>query len=93
MSRTYWHVVDSQAQAWFSPLVETFSLLLNDFHAFLTEFEATFGETDRRRAALNKLYSLQQGSRSASSYASEFRQLTCNVEWDEQALRDLFHYE
>ena len=83
-------LLTGQAQAWFAPLVETSSPLLNDFHAFLTEFEATFGETDRRRAALNKLYSLQQGSRSAPSYTSEFCQLTFDVEWDEQALRDLF---
>ena len=59
-------LLTGQAQAWFAPLVETSSPLLNDFHAFLTEFEATFGETNRRRAALNKLYSLQQGSRSTS---------------------------
>jgi hypothetical protein len=34
-------------EAWFAPLVETASTLLEDFSAFLIEFEATFGETDR----------------------------------------------
>ena len=35
-------------QAWFAPLVETSSPLLDNFPAFLAELEATFGETDRR---------------------------------------------
>ena len=37
-----------------------------------------------------KLYSLQQGSRPASIYASEFRQIACDVSWDDQALCDHF---
>ena len=83
-------LLTGQAQAWFAPLVETSSPLLNDFQAFLTEFETTFGETDKRCVALNKLYALQQGQRAASIYASEFRQLACDVEWDGQALLDQF---
>ena len=47
------------AQAWFAPLIETSSPLLEDFTAFMEELEATFGETDRRQTALTKLYSLQ----------------------------------
>ena len=83
-------LLSGPAQAWFAPLVETASPLLEDFPAFLTEFEATFGETDRRRTSLTKLYALQQGSRAASIYASEFRQLACDVNWDDQALVDHF---
>ncbi len=78
------------AEAWFAPLVETASPLLEDFPAFLAEFEATFGETDRRRVALNRIYTLQQGNRAVSTYASEFRQLACDVGWGDQALRDQF---
>ena len=70
--------------------METSSPLLDNFPAFLAELEATFGETDRRRTALTKLYSLQQGSRPASVYASEFRQIACDVSWDDQALCDQF---
>ena len=64
-----------QAQAWFAPLVETSSPLLTEFQAFFTEFEETFGKTDKQWAALNKLYVLQQGERTTSIYAFEFRQL------------------
>ena len=35
-------------EAWFVPLVETTSPLLEDFPTFLTGFEATFGEIDRQ---------------------------------------------
>ena len=77
-------------EAWFPPLVEMASPLLEDFPCFLTEFEATFEETYRRRAALTKIYSLQQGNRAASTYASEFHQLACDVGRGDQALRDQF---
>jgi molybdopterin-guanine dinucleotide biosynthesis protein A len=66
-------------QAWFAPLVETSSPLLQNFPAFLAEFEATFEDTDQRRTAITKLYSLHQGMRRVSIYASEFRQLACDV--------------
>jgi hypothetical protein len=83
-------LLTGSAQSWFAPLVETSSPLLTNFPAFVAELEATFGDTDRRRTAFNRLYSLQQGLRAASAYASEFRQIACDVDWDEQALRDLF---
>ena len=65
-------LLSSPTQAWFAPLVETSSPLLEDFPAFLAELEATFGETDQRRTILTKLYALEQGSRATSIYASEF---------------------
>ena len=83
-------LLSGAAQAWFAPLVETSSPLLQNFPAFLAEFEATFGDTDRRRTAITKLYSLHQGMRPVSVYASEFRQLACDVQWDGQALCDHF---
>ena len=74
----------------FAPLVEISFPLLENFPAFLVELETTFGETNRRRTVLTKLYSFQQGSHPASVYASEFRQIACDVSWDEQALCDHF---
>ena len=76
-------LLSGPTQAWFAPLVE-------DFPAFLAELEATFGETDQQRIALNKIYALEQGLHAASVYASEFRQLACDVNWDDQALVDHF---
>jgi hypothetical protein len=38
------------------------------------------------------LHRLQQGTRSAIVYASEFRQLACDVNWVEAALIDQFRF-
>jgi hypothetical protein len=76
--------------AWFTPILETSSPLLQDFNAFMVEFEVVFGDSDKVRTSANKLHRLQQGTRSAIVYASEFRQLACDVNWGEAALIDQF---
>jgi hypothetical protein len=78
------------AAAWFAPILETSSLFLQDFNAFITEFEVVFGESDKARTSANKLRRFQQGTRSAIVYASEFRQLACDVNWGKAALIDQF---
>jgi hypothetical protein len=78
--------------AWFAPILETSSPLLQDFDAFMAEFEAVFGDSDKARTSANKLRQLQQGTRSAIVYASEFRQLACDVNWGEATLIDQFRY-
>jgi hypothetical protein len=59
--------------AWFAPILETLSPFLQDFNAFMAEFEAVFRDSDKARTSANKLRRLQQGTRSAIIYASEFR--------------------
>ena len=78
------------AQSWFALFVKTSSPFLENFPAFLEEFEATFGDTDHRRTSLTKLYLLYQGKRPLSVYAYEFRHLACDVQWGNQALCDHF---
>jgi hypothetical protein len=78
------------AEAWFTPILETSSPLLQDFNAFMAEFETVFGDSDKARTSANKLRRLQQGTRSAIVYALEFRQLACDVNWGEAALIDQF---
>ncbi len=51
-----------------------------------------FGDSDKVKTLANKLRRLQQGTRSAIVYASEFRQLACDVNWGEAALIDQFRY-
>jgi hypothetical protein len=72
------------AAAWFAPILETSSPLLQDFNAFMAEF----GDSDKATTLANKLRRLQQRTRSTIVYASEFRQLTCDVNWGEVALID-----
>jgi hypothetical protein len=78
------------AATWFALILETSSPLLQDFNAFMAEFEAVFRDSDKARTLANKLRRLQQGTRSAIVYASEFRQLACDVNWGEAALIDQF---
>jgi hypothetical protein len=56
----------------------------------MAEFEAVFGDNDKARTSTNKLRHLQQGTRSAIVYTSEFRQLACDVNWGKAALIDQF---
>ncbi len=78
------------AATWFALILETSSPLLQDFNAFMAEFEVVFGDSDKARTSANKLRRLQQGTRSAIVYASEFRQLAYDVNWGEATLIDQF---
>jgi len=57
----------------------------------MAEFEAVFRDSDKARTSANKLRRLQQGTCSTTVYASEFRQLACDVNWGEAMLIDQFH--
>jgi hypothetical protein len=83
-------LLTGRAATWFAPILETSSPFLQDFNAFMVEFEVVFGDSDKARTSTNKLCRLQQGTRSAIVYASEFRQLACDVNWGEAALIDQF---
>jgi hypothetical protein len=65
--------------AWFVPILETSSPFLQDFNAFMAKFEAMFGDNDKARTLANKLRRFRQGTRSDIIYASEFRQLACDI--------------
>ena len=80
------------ALAWFAPLLEKKSPLLHNFDEFIKEFQASFGDTDSVRTAINKIRRLRQGDRPASAYASDFRLLACDIPWDEEALMDQFRF-
>jgi len=75
---------------WFAPILETSSPLLQDFNAFMVEFEAMFGDSDKARTSANKLRHLQQRTRSAIVYALKFRQLAYDINWGEDALINQF---
>jgi hypothetical protein len=80
------------ALAWFAPLLEKKSPVLENFETFIAEFQASFSDTDSVRTAINKIRRLRQGDRPASAYAADFRLLACDIPWDEAALMDLFRY-
>ena len=53
------------ALAWFAPLLEKKSPILDNFDTFINEFQASFGDTDSVKIAINKLRRLHQGDRQA----------------------------
>lgn len=85
-------LLTGQALSWFAPLFEKRSSILNNFETFLEAFAEAFGEHDKVRWATTKIRSLRQGMRSTSVYASDFRQLVCDINWDEEALMSQFYW-
>ena len=86
-------LLSGTALAWFAPLLEKESPLLNNFEDFIKEFQASFGDTDSVRTAINKLRRLRQGDRPASAYASNFCLVESDISWDEEALMDQFCFK
>nr|PNR52172.1 hypothetical protein PHYPA_008546 [Physcomitrium patens] len=66
-------LLTGQALSWFAPLFEKRSSILNNFETFLEAFAEAFGEYDKVRWTTTKIWSLLQGMRSTSVYASDFR--------------------
>ena len=64
---------------------------MSNFEAFLQAFVEAFAEHDKVPVAASKIYSLRQGSRPASVYASDFRQLAADINWGEEAFMCQFH--
>ena len=85
-------LLTGQALSWFAPLFEKQSPILNNFETFLEAFAEAFGKHDKARWATTKIRSLRQGTRSASVYASDFRQLAFDINWDEEALMNQFYW-
>ena len=73
-------------------MLEKESPLPYNFDTFLKEFAATFGEADREEVADTKIRSLRQGLHLASTYATKFRQLACDVDWNENDFISQFRY-
>ena len=80
-----------QALSWFAPLFEKNAAILSNFEAFFGAFSEAFGEHDKICSATMKIRSLRQSTRSASNYAPEFRQLACDINWDESTLINQFY--
>ena len=76
--------------AWFVPLLEQESPLLNNFEEFISKFKACFGDTDNVTMAINTIW--RQGDHQALDYAVDFCLLTTNILWDDLALMEQFRY-
>ncbi|KAG0611152.1 hypothetical protein M758_7G119800 [Ceratodon purpureus] len=84
-------LLTGSALSWFAVDFEQRSPILTNFETFIAALTEAFGEHDKARVTLNKIYALQQGSRSVSVYASEYIQLAADINWDKKALMDQFY--
>ena len=57
---------------------------------FSTELRKVFDHPVKGQEAMNRLFSLRQGSGSVASFSVEFRILAAECGWDEPALMTLF---
>ena len=72
--------------AWFAPLQEQGSPLLNNFEEFISEFKTYFGDIDSVRTTINKIERLCQGDCPTLAYVTDFRLLAANIPWDDLSL-------
>lgn len=76
---------------WYRSLQDFNSPLLQDFESFVGEMTLNFGDANFTEKARKRLLELNQGNKSASSYASRFRLLAPETGFDQETL--LFHFE
>jgi hypothetical protein len=86
-------LLTKQAFSCFAPLFERREYVLNNFDTFLAVFAEAFEDHDKARSTTTKICVLQQGAHLASVYASNFRLLKCDINWDEEELMRQFHWE
>jgi hypothetical protein len=66
--------------------------VLNNFEAFLAAFVQAFEDHDKAHLTTTKICVLWQRSCLASVYASNFRLLVSDINWNEEALMNQFHW-
>jgi hypothetical protein len=66
---------------------------LNNFEAFLAAFAEAFKDHDKACLATTNIRVLRQGARPALVYASDFKLLACDINWNKEALMDQFHWD
>jgi Retrotransposon gag protein len=79
------------ALTWYRSLQETDSALLYNYHNFIDEFKAYFGDPYFQENARRNLLQLSQGRTSASNYTAKFRRLAADTSFNDETLR--YHYE
>lgn len=94
--------LEGTALDWFEPRLRSWfhetpeerdaetNAIFNSYAEFVKRLKITFGDTDEKVSAAQRLNRLNQKG-SAAHYASEFQQISSHLEWDEQALADRFY--
>ncbi|OMJ14694.1 Retrotransposon-derived protein PEG10, partial [Smittium culicis] len=83
-------LLTGNALRWASPYIEKGSPVLQDYELFMKEFSKVFDDPQRTRTANDAIRALRQGFTTVSMYASEFRRLMMDLDWNESALVSQF---
>lgn len=83
-------LLSEHALTWFRTLSEKDSPLLDNYEMFLTDFKLNFGDSQIQHNAQTQLRKLKQGKTSTLIYATQFRRLAMDAEFDEIAKKALF---
>ncbi|OMH82806.1 Retrotransposon-derived protein PEG10, partial [Zancudomyces culisetae] len=78
-------LLSGNALLWASPFIEKNSPVLYNFEMFLKEFSRVFDDPQRTQTANDAVRALRQGPQSVAIYASEFRRLIMDLDWNESA--------
>ncbi|OMJ12245.1 Retrotransposon-derived protein PEG10 [Smittium culicis] len=73
-----------------SPYIEKGSPVLQDYELFMKEFSKVFDDPQRTQTADDAIRALRQSSTTVSMYASEFKRLMMDIDWNESALVSQF---
>ncbi|XP_075062018.1 uncharacterized protein LOC142150724 [Mixophyes fleayi] len=79
-------LLSGQALAWASPLWERNDALLANSSTFIETFRKVFDEPGRVSSAASSLLNLRQGSMTVGQYAIQFRTLSSELSWNNEAL-------
>ncbi|OMJ10962.1 Retrotransposon-derived protein PEG10 [Smittium culicis] len=73
-----------------SPYIEKGSPVFQDYELFMKEFSKVFDDPQRTQTADDAIRALRQSSTTVSMYASEFKRLMMDIDWNESALVSQF---
>ena len=79
------------AAVWARPYLETIAdnkVAFTDWSAFIAAFKAKFEPINAEVKAKSKIMNMKQGSRTFSSYLSEFEMWSSRTGWSDQDLYD-----
>ncbi|OMJ12323.1 Retrotransposon-derived protein PEG10 [Smittium culicis] len=83
-------LLTGDALRWASPLLENNNPAMHHHSQFMKEFSKVFDDPQREKTANDAIRSLRQGKEPVANYASEFRRLAMDLDWNESALVSQF---
>ncbi|KAF5372651.1 hypothetical protein D9615_009824 [Tricholomella constricta] len=85
------YLKDGSPASWYASIEKTRPELFHDFRGFYQAFVEHFDDTDKHATALAKVRKLKQEPGSAANYASRYREIIADLNFDEDSKIDNFY--